>query len=75
MRTIRLAIVLSTALVLVASGPVAAGDARPMTGRFSATVEPVAQRCGPEYDAAELEAVAGDMDARAEVIIGGESRP
>jgi hypothetical protein len=48
MRTIRLAIVLSTALVLVASGPVAAGDARPMTGRFSATVQPVAQRCGSD---------------------------
>ena len=46
MRTTRLAIVLASALVLVASGPVAGGDARPMTGRFSATVQPVAQRCG-----------------------------
>lgn len=48
MRAMRLAIVVASVMTLVASGPVAAGDARPMTGRFSATVQPVAQRCGPD---------------------------
>lgn len=46
MRATRLAIVLASIVAMAASGPVAGGDARPMTGRFSATVIPVAQRCG-----------------------------
>jgi hypothetical protein len=48
MRATRLAIVLASIIAMAASGPVAAGDARPMTGRFSATVIPVAQRCGSD---------------------------
>ena len=48
MRAIRIAIVVAGVLTLVASGPVAGGDARPMNGRFSATVLPVAQRCVTE---------------------------
>jgi hypothetical protein len=48
MRAIRLAIVLASVFALVASGSVAGGEERPMTGRFSATVLPVAQRCGPD---------------------------
>ena len=48
MRAIRLAIVVASIVALVGSGPVAGGDARPMTGRFSATVVGVAQRCGTD---------------------------
>jgi hypothetical protein len=48
MRAIRIAIIVASVLALVGSGPVAGGDARPMTGRFSATVLPVAQRCGSD---------------------------
>ena len=48
MRATRIAIVLAGILALVGSGQVAGGDARPMTGRFSATVQPVGQRCGPD---------------------------
>jgi hypothetical protein len=48
MRATRLAIIAASILTLIGSGPVAGGDARPMTGRFSATVVPVAQRCGSD---------------------------
>lgn len=48
MRAMRFGIVVASILAVVGSGPVAGGDARPMTGRFSATVQPVAQRCGTD---------------------------
>jgi hypothetical protein len=48
MRAMRFAIVVAIGLALVGSGPAAGGDARPMTGRFTATVLSVAQRCGTD---------------------------
>jgi hypothetical protein len=48
MRTTRAAIVLATVLTLATTAAAVGGDARPMTGRFTATVEPVAQRCGDQ---------------------------
>lgn len=48
MRTTRLAIVAAIVLIPVTSASVAAGEARPMNGQFTATVVPVAQRCGPD---------------------------
>ena len=47
MRALKYVTALATVLTLMGSGIVAAGDARPMTGSFTAGVVPVAQRCGP----------------------------
>ena len=47
MRTV-VAIALASLLVLLVAGPTVGRAARPMTGRFTASVAPVVQRCGPE---------------------------
>jgi hypothetical protein len=48
MRPMRLAVVLAMVLTLVGSGLAAGSAARPMTGRFTASVVTVAQRCGAD---------------------------
>lgn len=46
MRSIRLTTALALVAVLAVAGGALAGDQRPMKGRYSVTIVPVAQRCG-----------------------------
>lgn len=48
MRALRLAIAMATTLTLVGAGLASAGEARPMTGQFTAGVVPAVQRCGAD---------------------------
>lgn len=48
MRAIGRASILATILLVAVSGVAVGQTARPMTGRFTATVVPVAQRCGAD---------------------------
>ena len=48
MRTSRFAFVAATVLTILISSVAAAGDARPMSGKFTAAVASVPQRCGAD---------------------------